>query len=152
MKKNGIIFIGLVFFLNMLSGCSGLQKEPVIKNYFDLEIKLADSPSQKRGNNDTLIVKQFFITPEFDSYSFVYRMTKNEYITDFYNEFISYPAKLITEKITETLCSSSYFTPAPTSMKQDITYRLSGKITRLYGDFQNADDPKAIIEIRMTLE
>lgn len=90
--------------------------------------------------------------PQRLSFAFVYRIGKNEYETDYYNEFISSPAKMITEKIEESLYKSSYFISAQTKMKQNIDFRLSGKITSLYGDFQDTNISKAIIEIRMILE
>ncbi len=150
--KISIVFIGLLFFLNAFYGCSGLKKEPLDKNYFDISINLTASNQSNINHGGTLLIKEFAINLAFDSHSFVYRIEKNEYLNDYYNEFISYPAKLITQKIEEGLCSSQYFRSAQTNMKQDIDFRLSGKITRLYGDYQEPDNPKAMIEIRMVLE
>lgn len=152
LRKNYIFLVGFLIFLGTFSGCAGLQKEPVKKNYFGLDTAGPIFNQQDISSIDNLLVKEFFINPLFDSHSFVYRLGETEYITDYYNEFITYPAKLVTEKIAETLYASGYFTPALTNMKQDIRYRISGKITRLYGDFQKTDDPKAVIEIRIILE
>jgi hypothetical protein len=152
LQKFSIILTGILFFLNLFYGCASLKNEPVSKKYFDLNIKLPVSEQNSINKDDTLLVREFFINPAFDSHSLVYRVGKNEFINDYYNEFISYPATLITEKISESLFASSHFKPPLTNMKQDSFYRLSGKINRLYGDFQDTNDPKAIIEIRMILE
>ncbi|MCP3873720.1 MAG: hypothetical protein GY699_11260 [Desulfobacteraceae bacterium] len=151
MRQKIFTLIGWFVLLNIFLGCVGLQKEPIDKNYFNLNVDLPLS-QDSIGNGDALLVKEFSINPAFDSHSFILQVSKNEYKNDFYNEFVSYPANLITEKITESLCETSHFTPALTSMRQEIKYRLSGKITKLYGDFQKSDNPKAVIEIRMTLE
>ena len=153
--KSSMVLIGLMICLNTFYGCGGLKKEPVGKKYFDLNINNTSLHVLSQNNihhGPALMVKEFAINPVFDSHYLVYRVGKNEYVNDYYNEFISYPARLITEKIEESLCASSHFTCVPTNMKQDIAYRLSGKITRLYGDFQDTNDPKAIIEIRLILE
>ena len=147
-----IIFMGFLAFLSTLYGCAGLQKGPLTKNYFDLSNNRPVSSRNNITKGNALLVKELFINPAFDSHSFVYRIGKNRYTTDYYNEFISYPAKLITVKITETLCATRYFKSAQTNMKQNVGYRLSGKITRLYADFQDTNNPEAIIEIRLVLE
>ena len=79
-------------------------------------------------------------------------MEKNLYQPDFYNEFITYPTRLITDQLKENLCASRYFAAPLVHSKKAIRYRLSGKITKLYGDFQTPESPKAVIEIRLILE
>lgn len=151
-KKIFMITTCLLVLFNSFYGCTGLTREPVVKSYYDLNLQPSVSDPDKISKGDPLLIKEFSITPPFDTHSFVYRVGEDKYTNDFYAEFISYPAKLITEKITEALIASIYFSPVITSMKPDINLRLSGKITRLYGDLQTTDDPKAVIEIRMTLE
>ncbi len=170
MLKNSAIFLVLVLVL--LSGCTGLRQKPPAKNYFDLNIALSalDTPMSYQHRSDpvlpaqnlsdadmtgkgaTLLVKELLISPAFDSHAFVYRVSKDTYRTDFYNEFITYPARLITDEFTENLCGTALFAYPLTHQKQTIQYRLSGKITKLYGDFQSPETPKAVLEIRLTLE
>ncbi len=134
------------------SGCVTVQKDHVKKTYYDLDIQHVRPANTLKKESHTLLVKELAIASSFDSHSFVYRMSKNEYSTDFYNEFVNYPAKIITEKITERLFDSKTFIPALTSLRRDIQYRLSGRINYLYGDFRDTSDPKSIIEIRILLE
>jgi len=149
--KISIVLMGFLVILIIFYGCAGLKKEPVHKSYFDLAITLPVSSRNKICKGETLLVKKFDINPAFDSHSFVYRLGKNEYAIDYYNEFVSSPARLITEIIEGSLCASNLFTSLQTSMKQNISFRLSGKITRLYGDFQDPSNPRAVIEISMIL-
>lgn len=152
-KQTPLITLILMVFCIWFYSCSGLQKPPVTKNYFDLDIH---APVSAAGillaQGSTLLVKEFIISPEFDSHAFVYRISENEYTTDFYNEFVTYPARLISDKIKETLYASPYFSPSVTQIPKDVSYRLSGKITRLYGNLQDEKKPEAVIEIRFSLE
>jgi len=150
--KISIVLTGFLVILITFYGCAGLKKEPVQKSYFDLNIKVPVSSQNKICKGETLLVKEFYINPVFDSHSFVYRLGKNKYAIDYYNEFVSSPARLITKIIEGSLCASNLFTTIHTNMKQNISFRLSGKITRLYGDFQDPSNPRAVIEISMILE
>ncbi len=146
-----VTIIGCIVLLDIISGCSVFQKEYIGKKYFDLNVDLPPVKDTS-GNQYPIIVKEFSINPAYDSHSFILRINKNEYTSDYYNEFVSYPASLITEKITENLGATPYFSPAPAADQKEIMYRLSGKIKQLYGDYQKSIDPKAVMEIRMILE
>ncbi len=143
---------GLFIFILFALGCSGLQKDAVVKQYFDLKPDIQLSPKSNPSQGETLMVKAFSINSAFDSHSFVYKVGDNEYTADYYSEFVNYPSKLITERTSETLYGSSYFRPALTDDKKDIAYRLSGKITRLSGDFTDKNNTKAAIELMLILE
>lgn len=152
-NRKPIILTTFVLCFLLIFGCSGLQNPPVVKNYFDLDIHAPAAKTNTRINQDNvLLVKELFIAPEFDSHSFVYLISENKYTNDFYNEFVTYPARLISDKIEETLYAPGYFIPFSTHKQQDISFRLFGKITNLYGDMQNKNSPKAIMEIRFILE
>ncbi len=162
-KKN-IFLASVLIFLNLFWGCAGLEKEPVKKTYFDLSIPAPDSDLSGKMAKETdnemdnsprgepILIKEFSINSAFDSHAFVYYTGKDRYTTDFFNEFITYPARLITEKISGYLFSTACFTPAFTGVQQEVNFRLSGKIIRLYADFQDPDHPKAVVEVRMILE
>lgn len=147
-----IFLSGFLSCLFLISGCTGLTKEPLHKNYFDLAVTLPAPSRDTMCNGKTVLVKKFDINQTFDSHSFVYRIGINEYVTDYYNEFVSSPARLITEKVENTLCVSNRFASMSTDIKKFTGFRLSGKITRLYGDFQDPSRPRAVIEIQMSLE
>jgi len=151
-RKFSPVITGFLILMVLSHGCSGLQKEPVTKQYFDLAPQLPAPVKGSLCQGETLMVKAFSINSAFDSHSFVYKVGENEYLTDYYTEFISYPSKLITEKISEALFGSPYFRPALTDDKKDVTFRLSGTITRLAGDYQDKDNPRAALELMMILE
>ncbi|MCM2285130.1 MAG: hypothetical protein NDI81_10140 [Desulfobacula sp.] len=146
------LMTGLLILAALGSGCSSLQKEAITKQYYNLSPQVPAPAKNGLFQGDTLMVKAFSINSAFDSYSFVYKVGENEYATDYYTEFISYPSKLITEKISEALFGSPYFRPALTDDKKDVAYRLSGTITRLSGDYTDKKNPKASMELMLILE
>ena len=150
-QKTVVIFIGFMICMNVVYGCGSLKTPHLEKQYYDLNLDMQRS-SNYINKGGSLLVKEFSINPTFDSHCLVYRIDKNEYVYDYYNEFVYYPAKIISDKIAETLYGSAYFISALTKEQVDIKYRLSGKILQLYGDFQDSNAPKAIIEIRIILE
>ncbi|MCP4723288.1 MAG: ABC transporter, partial [Desulfobacteraceae bacterium] len=99
-----------------------------------------------------LLVKRFSISPEFETNSFVYRLSPTRFTTDFYNNFIVSPARMITNVIQEDLWGSPLFSPVPTHTLEDIRFQLWGKVTDFYCDIQNPDQPRAIMGIRLILE
>ncbi|MBU2430498.1 MAG: hypothetical protein KKH99_07380, partial [Proteobacteria bacterium] len=151
--KKSMVTIFPVFCFFLLFACSGLQTPSITKNYFDLNMHTQGPKNHgliRQGQ--ILLIKELSIASEFDSHSFVYRMDEFKYTTDFYNEFVAYPAGLITEKISEKLYHSEYFSPFLARRQQDISFRLFGKITALYGDMQNRKSPEAVMGIRLILE
>lgn len=152
MRNFSFIAISLCFTITVITGCTGFKRDRLTKSYFDL-----NAEELKQGPNNickgaSLMIKEFGIHPGFDSHSFIYRVDTGKYRNDFYNEFITYPARLITEKFIEALCKSEKFTMELSDSKKFYEYRLSGKIVRLYGDYFNPDFPKSVLEIRLILE
>ncbi len=151
MKQKAIaILTGFLICLIFCFSCSSLKKEPVEKKHYDFNINIDSHNRADLGS--IMIVKEFAIDSLFDYHSFVYRLDNNEYINDYYNEFASYPARLISDKIAQALYHSIYFTSPLTAGNSNAIYRLSGRVNKIYGDFQKTNSPKAIIEIHMILE
>jgi hypothetical protein len=145
-----ISLIGFVICLNIFLGCGSLKTAHLTKKYFDLNTIVLDPSNIDLGS--AVLVKEFSINTLFDSHSFVYRVDDNKYINDYYNEFVNYPAKVVSDKIAQALYGSIHFIPALNVRPKYIKYRLSGEIIKLHGDFRKINKPEAIIEIRMILE
>ena len=160
MKKATII----IFTAIALFGCSGLEKKFPKRNLFVIEAgSIKSEPYKsinsskikeldKTGGKTGLIVRQFTILPEFDSNYFIYRISQNQYIYDYYNNFIISPSSIITDDIGRILYDSPYFKRVEPNESEDIKYRLWGSIIDLYGDMQNKNNPEAVMTIRLVLE
>ena len=156
MKHTGIpgsIIAGLMVLISLcLAGCSGIIKDFPEPNLF------AISPPRtfgEAGTNDTgkgVLIRQFDISPEFESSFFIYKVSDNRFTGDYYNKFMISPARMITDAVKEAIYSSAFFRPAPASAPSTIDYRLWGKVISLYADVRDPKNPRAVMALRLTLE
>jgi hypothetical protein len=155
MTKKSIISLvsGLSCLLLISTGCGGLGKRFPEKNLFHFDkIAIDIIPDEADNLPIPLLIKEFDISPVWDSLSFVYRIQEHQYQSDFYNEFIVSPATLITNAIKESLIQDQRFISMPPTLPPGTpVFRLTGVITRIYGDFRDEEHPAAILEIRITL-
>ena len=147
-----VFFCFLLAIMALAIGCSGFNRRPMDKRYYDLDVDLAQRSGADVGIGDPLIVRELDMAPVFDSHQFIYRIHADEYMNDYYNEFVSYPAKLITEKISQRLYATAAFSRPRTTLRDKIRFRLSGRINQLYGDYRVKEDPRAVLEILLTFE
>jgi hypothetical protein len=151
-RRRLICRVGLFILFTAVLSCSPLERRPLEKKYYDLTISTPRVQDADRCKGSPILIREFQIAPQFDSHAFTYKMSEKEYATDYYTEFVSYPAKLITDKFSEQICGTPYFSSIRASRQLDIQYRLSGKITQLFGDFQSPGHPKAVMAIQLLLE
>ena len=143
------VFITLVVAL--CSGCVGIEKSYPDKRYFVLEVSANTSPANPIAN-ETLEVSNIRISPRYADKSFVYRTSESGYESDFYNQFLVAPASLITEEVRKGLTGSQVFKYViGASNQSQPSYVLEGTVNALYGDFRNADSPRAVLEMEFFL-
>jgi hypothetical protein len=135
--------------LMMVSGCFSLGRQPVEKRFYSLEARI-EAPDSAPSSPVPIMVKAFEIAPMYTTNSFVYRMEAFRFETDYYNEFIIPPQRMITEAFKQTLFDTKRFSLS--SPGAPTAYRLSGKVIRLYGDFSNGKQPLAVMEIAIFLD
>ena len=150
MKIRNWVLIFLSLYL--LTGCSGIRNEFQEKNFYRIQATshMAARNTSKTGKG--LLVKRFSISPEFETNSFVYRLSPTRFTTDYYNSFLVSPARMITDVIQEDLWASPLFSPTPAHAMADVHFQLWGKVIDFYGDIQNTEKPQAIVTIRLILE
>jgi cholesterol transport system auxiliary component len=140
----GFWFLGIV-----CAGCVSLERSYPEKRYFVIQVEEPKRPNADNGL--ILAVTNLYISPRYADRSFVYRTSAAEYEADFYNQFLSAPAILISEETRKALAASSFkFIVAPSSPLTP-NYVLEGSINALYGDFQNLSAPAAVLEIEFFL-
>lgn len=101
---------------------------------------------------ENIVVRRLRISPRFETQSFVYRTDEHAFDSDFYNAFLVAPAQLVTEEIRDWLRRSGLFLHVLTpDSRADAELVLEGNIVALYGDYSDAREPKAVIELQLFL-
>ncbi|HMN95008.1 MAG TPA: ABC-type transport auxiliary lipoprotein family protein [Phycisphaerales bacterium] len=84
--------------------------------------------------------------------SFVYRMGRDEFVVDYYNEFVAAPDRLLTAALVDDLARRGPFAnvvdPEGTA---DAPRRVETSVTALYGDFRDDSRPLAVVAARVVL-
>lgn len=142
----------LIFLCLYLMGCTNIRNKFQEKTVYRVQAQSCMAASKTPETGEGLLVKRFSISPEFETNSFVYRLSPTRFTTDFYNNFVVSPARMITEVIQEDLWASPFFSPVPAQTMADIHFQLWGKVMAFHGDIQDTKQPKAIVTIRLILE
>ena len=146
LSRYGVLWLSLACF-----ACVSLERSYPEKRYFVIEatdVKRSDPAAA----GPILSVVNLQISPRYADRSFVYRTSATEYELDFYNQFLSSPAVMITEETRKILAASSKFRfVVGTTSSLAANYLLEGSINALYGDFRKPSAPAAVLEIEFFL-
>ena len=145
LARHGALLLSLFCF-----GCVSLERSYPEKRYFVIEVK--DAQSGNPGEGQILSVANLQISPRYADRGFIYRTSETEYESDFYNQFLSSPAVMITEEARKALAASAKFkfVVGPAS-PLTANYVLEGSINSLYGDFRKPSAAAAVLEIEFFL-
>ena len=135
-----------------LTGC-GIKNDYTKKQMFRLYAD-ANAPADEsnRSTGVPLVVKRLDIAPEFSGVGFVYRVGQSRFTQDYYNNYMTSPARMISDVMFEALVKSPQFTPAPSNRVPENVYQLWGKITSLYCDRRNASNVSAVVTMALNLD
>ena len=99
-----------------------------------------------------LLVEPFRVDAAFAGRQLVYRVSEFGYETDYYHQFLTPPATMLSERTRDWFANSGLFQqvvapggPAP------ATHTLTGHVVALYGDFAHPTAATAVLEIRFSL-
>jgi cholesterol transport system auxiliary component len=141
----------LLALLALCAACVGIERSYPDKRYYVLEVPAKTNPSNPTAS-ETLEVSNIRVSPRYADRSFVYRTSESGYESDFYNQFLVAPASLITEEVRKGLIETQSFKHVISSTSQSQpSYVLEGTVNALYGDFRNADSPRAVLEMEFFL-
>lgn len=136
----------------VLAGC-GIKNDYTKKQMFRLHANGTTPADQSnRSTGAPLVVKRLDISPEFDGAGFIYRVGQNRFTQDYYNNYITSPARMISDVMLEALVDSPQFAPAPNNRIPDDIFQLWGKITALYCDRRNASHVSAVVTMALNLD
>lgn len=148
-KKFLCVCLSLFVSLAAFSGCAGRQTYN--KKYYLLDTTRRGE-SLAGGTDYILRVSNFTIDSVFSGRGLVYRIDEFRYESDFYNEFLTSPSAMITEKTRNWLAASGLFKRTlDITSRLEPTHIIEGNITALYGDFRDKSSPVAVMEIRIFL-
>lgn len=137
---------GILLFL-VCSACVNLERDAPERHYFVIEVSRSADQTAPTGDQ-VLMVANLRISPRYADRSFVYRSSDAGYESDYYNQFLASPDVMISEELRKGLAASSQFkfVVGPANALQP-NYTLEGSINSLYGDFRNAAQPAAVLEM-----
>ncbi|HEY5542062.1 MAG TPA: ABC-type transport auxiliary lipoprotein family protein [Candidatus Binatia bacterium] len=149
--STGSVRSTLLLLAVFCGGCVTLERSyPADQRYFMIEAQDGKTPSSE--GTDILSVHNLYISPRYADRNFIYRTSETEYETDFYNQFLSPPATMISEEVRQALAAARLFKVVlGPSNPLPANYVLEGSINVLYGDFRNLRAPAAVLEIEFLL-
>ena len=134
------------------AGC-GIKNDYTKKQMFRLCADCnAPAGQDNRSSGAPLVVKRLDISPEFSGAGFVYRVDQNRFTQDYYNNYMTSPARTISDVMLEALVNSPQFAPAPKNRIPDDIFQLWGKITALYRDQRNTSAVSAVVSMALNLD
>lgn len=143
MKK----IIPVLTFSCVLAACASKQATPPIETF-------SFSPNTQTASishTQTVRMMSASITPQFSNYSFIYRTSTAQYITDPYRQFLAAPNIEITTYLENKLASSLNANLISSDNLALANYVLQENITELYADYRDKSTPEAVITIQFIL-
>ena len=141
-----------ILVLALSFGCFSLPKKAFPdKTYYIVKVQrdLNQLPTKK---GIILALSNLTIASPYNRKEFVYQEKAMEFVSDFYNEFLTLPDTMLTEQLRSWLFNSGLFPNIvlPSSYVP-ATHILEGRITKLYGDYRDSRESNACLEIQFTL-
>ncbi len=136
--------------LFLLTGCLRLEKPYPQKSAYRLEAIPATTTQQPLSNR-VLQIGKFDSAPAYRSKGFIYRTGEQTWQADYYHEFFTPPAAMITEQCRRWLQEAGPFSQINQSGYPPATDILQGRIVALHGDYRPGQAPMAVLELRLIL-
>ncbi|MDR2725625.1 MAG: PqiC family protein [Candidatus Adiutrix sp.] len=146
-KLSPIVFLALSLMLSCLG-----QPHPV-KNRFLLAVSEEAPPAAavNAAGRSTLLLGAVTAAPACDGRALVYRLGPDRYESDFYNEFLAPPTRLLAEVLADRLTRASQRLRVAVGPGLAVAdFGLEAHIQELYGDFSQTP-PRAVLTLRFTL-
>lgn len=136
------------------AACVKLQRQPLDKHYYALEVSRPASASgvpTPALTPETLLVRRLEAAPRIAGRELVYRTAPTAWTADFYNQFFVTPADMLTQDLRAWLSSARVFATVvdPASLAPS-RYSLEGNVSALHGDFA-VNPPRAVAEMQFML-
>lgn len=145
-----VALITLFALAFIATGCMKLERAPLERRYYSLEVQRADAADQPACAMN-LKVRRVDVSPLFENRAIVYRASSGEFEADFYNEFFVAPEDILTQNVRQWMQSARLYAQVvdPSSLLR-AGHVLEVNVPLLYGDYQ-ADPPAAVVEVQFLL-
>lgn len=151
LKQSSVVSGLLTVFLVCIAGCDYNARVIDKQHQYMLAARRVSAAPRSPGKG-VLKVRRFSISSPFETREFVYRKTKSEYTSDYYDRFFAPPADLIAEETHQWLEASGVFANVIESFSSaDYDFMLEGNVKAVYGDYRGQSDPNAVMEIKFLL-
>jgi len=140
----------LLILIAAFYGCAKLDKDYPARDYYTLSVQ---RPPGNFGNEIDKICEftRMNISPNFNGREFVYKLDDSKFDSDFYNQFFSPPAVLLSVEVGRWIESSKIFKNVIDPFTPiHPNYALYGTIKELFGDFSKSK-PEAVLSIKFYL-
>lgn len=135
--KSITVLLSIIVLCLLTTGC--LTKKYIQHNQYLLNIK-APAATKLHTKKSTLFVYPIVIRAPFDQLNFLYRINNNQYLTDYYNGFLTSPTQLLYPILMKYLKSEGI--NVVTSMYAgNVDKKLQVEITELYADYRDRAHP-----------
>lgn len=134
----------------LLAGCLRLEKSYPQKSSYSLEAT-HDAVAQQPLSSRILQIAKFDSAPAYRSKGFIYRTGEQTWQADYYHEFFTPPAAMLTEQCRLWLQETGCFGQINQSGYPPASDLLQGRIVAIYGDYRPGQAPMAVLELRLTL-
>lgn len=147
-----ILFLVLALALALLASCVKLERQPVDKRFYSLDVvRAAAPPASEATSTRTLLVRRVHMSPRCAGRELVYRMGESNWTADYYNTFFVSPADMLSQDLRAWLAASRLYANVvdPGSLVEPELI-LEGNVTSLHGDFF-AKPAQAVVEMQFLL-
>ncbi|MBF0362393.1 MAG: hypothetical protein HQK49_15355 [Oligoflexia bacterium] len=127
-------------------------------------LNIADPVSMSNLSKNIYLKKYFLfldritIVSPYNQLDFIYRINSSEYLTDYYNGFMSSPEEqvyLSLVKYLKQISNLEILTTLPEMIKANDTttiFKLHTEITELMADYRDRNNPKTIVSIHVIIK
>jgi cholesterol transport system auxiliary component len=149
MKISIKIVISFLILGALAAGCVKFDRPALDRKYFVMSVE-RNKDSHTNGT-ETLVVRRFQISPQYQDRELVYRKDKSIYEADYYNLFFVPPTEMLTNDLRRWFSDSGLFknVVSPSSLSSGGLV-LEGLVNSLYGDY-HGNVPAAVVEIQFFL-
>jgi ABC-type uncharacterized transport system auxiliary subunit len=138
--------------LMAVCSCKALERPFPDKHLYAIDTGATEPSMGRTSAGPVLRVRPIAIASPFDDASFMYKVGESRFESDYYNNFVTAPSKLLTGELIRRADVAGQFSSVISGANiASSTLALEGNVTALYGDYTDRSSPAAVIDARFFL-